>query len=175
VHRHHFDIAVFGIVLGSAIIVTVISVLAGLRLRRRVFAGTARDEWQDARRRLDRKARVRVWWATMRRRPVGSLALAPAQLALSFYAQDTAERTPLVSKTWARWGLPVLYGVLAINYAVQAILQAASRTFDWVFCILFTCLALLWALYVPRSLARQPQRMGQLREEIKTRHGELPA
>ncbi len=174
-HSHHLDLAVFAIVLGSAIVMTVLAVGIGLRLRRGKFGGPARDQWQAARRRLSWNDQYRVWWATARRRPTGSAELAPAQLAYARYVRDFGQRSPAMTSRWFRAGLAGLYAVLAVFWLAVAVGQGQMRAFHWILGGLYAVTGLLWVLLVPWSMARLPGRMDRLQKQIHDRHGELPA
>ena len=98
--------AVVLLISGISLAVAVVAVTAGLRLRRRLFAGPAWDRWRDARAGLSPRDQRRVRWATMRHQPVSAPELVAAQLAYLGCARDTAIRSPLRTKRWLRAAFP---------------------------------------------------------------------
>lgn len=156
------------------LIVMGVAVGVALRMRRRVFAGLAMDEWQRARQRLNWADRWRVGWATMRRRPVDRAELALAQLARARFAQDAAGRS--LTKFRFRWlwrALAIGYAVLGAGWIIEGAVGSRTRIFHITLGVLSAALSLGWAV-LPRSVARQPARMRELRAEIVRRHGRTP-
>lgn len=164
---HHIDVAVeLGVVAGF-----VAGAFLTVAARRRVFAGEALNRWLQTRRRLGLADRWRVSWATTRRRPIGRADLAPAQLAFVEWRQDAAKRAPLLRKRWLRAGLPVIYGCAALCYVIAAVAERGGlRVYDVVLGVLFLAVCLLWAVAVPRSVRREPERMARLRRRIDDRY-----
>ncbi len=153
---------------GISLAVAVVVVAAGLRLRRRMFAGPTWDRWQDARAGLTSRDQIRVRRATMRHRPVSAPELVAAQLAYLGYARDTAGRSPLRTKRWLRAAFPVLYALLAVSQLTIAIQHGPGpgRTFEFVLAGVFGALAVMWAVVVPHSLARESGRLNRLHDRI---------
>ena len=83
----------------------------GQPLRRRHLAGPVLDQWRRTRRDLSPSDRLRVWWATTRRRPVGRPALAPAQLARVALAELAAERALRHDRLQLRVGMLAVVGL----------------------------------------------------------------
>ena len=160
------------LVVGIPLLILVIyagAIAVGLRLRRRLFAGPARDAWELARRDLSLGDRQRVRWATGRRRPVGRPALALPQLVYSRYVTDQAERSPLRRRP-VRFGMAALYvGLAALQFAVGAVDQQ-SRVRDFVWGVLFVACAILFGTMMPRLLNRSEQKMKRLRRQVRERH-----
>src|ERR1700727_1611768 len=123
-HHQHAGVVILVLVVGGTVAFTTVAVLIGLRMRRRIFAGAPRDQWDEARRGLSGREQRHVQWATMRRRPVSSAGLAPAQCVYISYARDTAERNPWTTRRWFRAAFPVLSGLLAVSMAIEGILQS---------------------------------------------------
>ena len=141
----------------------------GLRFRRRLFAGPARDAWELARRDLSLGDRQRVRWATGRRHPVGRPALAFPQLVYSRYVQYQAERSPLRRRP-LRLSLAALYVALAgLQFAVGATDQQ-SRVRDFVYGVLFIALSVLFGTMMPRLLDRTGRKMKRLRRQVRDRY-----
>lgn len=153
---------------GISLAVAVVAVAAGLRLRRRMFAGPAWDRWQDARAGLSSRDQRRVRLATMRHRPVSTPELVAGQLAYLGYARDAATRSPLLTKRWLRAAFPVLYVLLGVSELITAMQHGPgpARIFDFVLAGAFALLAVMWAAAVPRSLARQSGRLDRLHDRI---------
>ena len=149
---------------GISLVVAVVIVAAGLRLRRRMFAGPAWDRWQDARAGLSRRDEFRVRRATMRHRPVSAPELVAPQLAYLGYARDTATRSPLRTKRWLRAAFPVMYALLSVSQLLIAVQHrpGPGQIFDFALAGAFAALAVMWAVVMPRSLARQPGRLDRL-------------
>ena len=147
-----------------------IALVVGVRIRRRVFAGPARDDWNLARRDLSSVDQLRVVWATSFYRPVGRGRLALPQLVYTRYAQDTAVRTPM-KRTSFQVGFAALFLVLA---AVEAADGVASHGYALRFVSAGCCLvvAALFGLVVPRVARRAPMKMRRLRREIRERYPE---
>ena len=80
----------------------------------------------------------------MRRRPVATAGLAPAQRAYICYARDTAERTPWMTSRWFRTAFGLLYGLLAVSMAVEGIPQSQARIFHFAVAAVWGALAILW-------------------------------
>ena len=140
----------------------------GLRQRRRIFAGPARDAWELTRAGLSPADQWHVRRATSRRRPVNRGALAPAQLVYTRYAEFAAERSPL-RRRWTRMAFAVLYLALAAEQFVNAATQHGSHWLAWACGGIFLALALMWGLLMGPMLARTPQKMKRLRREIRQR------
>ena len=160
--------AIVLLISGISLAVAVVAVAAGLRLRRRMFAGPAWDRWQDARAGLSSRDQRRVRLATMRHRPISTPELVAAQLAYLGYARDTATRSPMLTKRWLRAVFPVLYALLGISELITAMQHrpGPARIFDFVLAGAFAVLAVMWAVVVPRSLARQSGRLDRLHDRI---------
>lgn len=173
-HHGQFNVAVFLIVVGVTLLVMAISVAAGLKLRQRVFSGPARDEWEQARRQLLPKEHYSVRWATMRRRPVASARLAPAQLALTCYAQDTIRRTPL-RRRWLRIGIPVCYLVAGVPQMTLGLRDHQLGILHLALGVGYVVLALAWPLVLSWSMGHGAERMRKLRADIVQRYGDVPA
>jgi len=171
-HGSHV-VLVIVITVALAIVIGAISVAVGLWLRRKAFAGPLRDEWQIARRRLTRKQRSQVWWATMRRRPTDQGELARAQIAFTSYAADVSKRSPLLRNRWFRIGLPLLFALQAANWIFMGFSHHHFSPFYWFMAADSVMLVALWAVFVPRSIARQGDRLKTLRRQIETRHAGL--
>ncbi len=161
------------LILGIAFLLVVVisgtAVAVGVRSRRRMFAGPARDAWDQARRDLSRGDQRQVQWATGRRRPVNRPALALPQLVYSRYAQYQAERSP-VRRMPFRVGFAVLYVALAGENFVNGAVDPHWRIFHFMVGALFAFCAVMWALVVPRSASQGPARMKRLRQEIRERY-----
>lgn len=171
-HHGHFDLAIFLIFILIWVLVMAGSVWGGLKLRARLFAGPAKDEWQDASRDLDRKDRWSVRWATQRRRPVDRARLVAAQLAFIDYAQDTIKRSPL-RRGWLKLAFPAFYaGLGALNIAL-AVTQSHHPVIDPVIGVFFCVFAIAWAFVFPRSMDRQAGRLEKLRDQVCRRYGDL--
>jgi hypothetical protein len=170
-HREHADVVVLVIAFGGAAVGTAIGTLIALRLRRRIFAGPALDQWRAGCRELSRGEQLRVQWATLRRRPVSAARLASAQLAYVCYARYTVERSPLTRNRWFRAAFPVFYGLFAIIYAVEGMQQSQARIFHFGLAAAFAALAVTWAIAVPRSFNRMPARLERLQAQISNRYG----
>jgi hypothetical protein len=141
----------------------------GLKLRRRLFAGPARDAWELARRDLSLADRQRVRWATGRRRPVGRSALALPQLVYSRYVTYQAERSPLRRRP-LRLGLSAAYvAIAALQFAVGAA-DPQSRVRDFVYGALFAVFAVLFGTMMPRLLDRSERKMKRLRRQVRDRY-----
>lgn len=160
--------AIVLLISGISLAVAVVTVTAGLRLRRRLFAGPAWDRWWDARAGLSRRDQRRVRWATMRNQPVPAPELVAAQLAYLGCARDTATRSPLRTKRWLQAAFPALYALLSAGQLIAAVQHrpGPARVFDFVLAGAFAVLAAMWALVLPRSLARQPGRLDRLYDQI---------
>jgi hypothetical protein len=176
VHHGHsvaVDVTIIAAAVVVCLIVMGIAVSVGLRMRRRVFSGLAMDEWERARQRLSWADQWHVGWATMRRRPVDRVELALAQLARARFAQEAAERW--LTRRRRLWIVPmIIYAVEGAWWIIMGVLESNARIFHLVLGALFAALALLWLFAVPRSVARQPARMRELRAEIVRRHGRMP-
>jgi VanZ family protein len=148
----------------------VIAVVAGLRLRGRVFQGPARDAWELTRRDLSAADQWHVRRATSRRRPVNRGDLAPAQLVYTRYAQFTADRSPF-HRRWFRMGMVFLYLALAAQQFVTGATAThlVARIIDFVAGGWWVVLAALFGLWVNGWLARQPTRLKRLRQVIRQR------
>ena len=173
-HHQHADVVIPVLVLGGTLACVIVAVLFALRLRRRIFAGAARDQWLETRRGLSLRERRHVQWASMRRRPVSAAALAPAQLAYISYARYVAERTPLATSRWLRAGFPVLYGLLAAGTAAEGIHDSQARIGHLALAAGYAILAVLWGPVMSRALARQPARIERLRTQINDRYRPAP-
>ena len=170
---HRLDIALISV--AASLVVLAVAVALGLyfgrRLRRRLFAGPVLDRWEEARSQLGAADRLRVWWATTRRRPVRRPALAPAQLALSALSKLIAERSPLLHQWWLRIGLPALYGLSAAIGILNAVTVGGQQGIVLGMAAgVMAVTALLWVIAVPRSLRRQPARMDELQARIRQRY-----
>ncbi len=170
-HHQHADAVILVLVFGGTAAFVIAAMLIALRIRRRLFAGAARDQWDEARRGLSSREQRHVQWATMRRRPVSAAGLAPAQLAYVCYARDTAERSPLTTSRWLRAAFPILYGLLAVGTAIEGILDSQARIFHFALAAGWAAFAVLWWPGMFRSLARQPARLERLRTQINDRYG----
>ena len=170
-HHQHAGVVIWVLVVGGTVAFTTVAVLIGLRMRRRIFAGAPRDQWDEARRELSGREQRHVQWATMRRRPVSAAGLAPAQRAYISYARDTAERSPWTTSRWFRAAFPILYGLFAVSMAIEGILQSQMRILHFALAAVWAALAILWGPVMSRSLARQPARMERLRTQINDRYG----
>lgn len=166
-------VTVIAITVVLCLIVIGVSVVIGRRLQRRVFSGLAMDEWQRARQRLRWADQWRVGWATMRRRPVDRVELALAQLARARLAQDAAGRS-LTRFRWLWRALAILYTVQGAGWIIAGAVGSRMRVFHLAEGLLFAAVALVWVFAIPRSVARQPARMRELRAEIVRRHGRTP-
>jgi hypothetical protein len=142
--------------------------LVGLRVRRRMFAGPARDAWELTRADLSPGDQWQVRRATSRRRPVNRGALAPAQLVYTRYAQFTAERSPM-RRPRVRAAFAVLYLALAAQQLVDGVTEQGAHWLAFACGGIFLALALLWGLLLEPMLARVPQKMKRLRREIRQR------
>jgi hypothetical protein len=169
-HQHAGVVILVLVVVGGTVVLTAVAVVTGLRMRRRMFTGAARDQWVEARRGLSRRERRHVRWASMRRRPVSAAALAPAQLAYISYARYATERTPLATSRRFRAAFPVLYGLLAVGTAVEGIHDSQARIFHFALAAGYAVLAVLWGPVMSRSLTRQPARLERLRTQINDRY-----
>lgn len=171
----HGSHVVLAIVIAVLLVVVImgVSVAVGVWIRRKAFAGPLRDEWQIARRQLSRTQRFHVWWATMRRRPTDQGELARVQIAFTRYAEDTSKRTPLLRNRWFRIGLPVLFALQAANWIFMGFSRHHFSPFYWFMAADSVLLVVLWAVLVPRSIARQGDRLKALRRRIETRHAGL--
>jgi hypothetical protein len=161
------------LLVGIIVLFAALSFLAALAIavwgRRRVFAGAARDAWEQARRDLSRGDEFQVRRATIRRRPVDHAALAPAQLAYSRYVQYTAERSPLLR--WPlRTAMVVIYGGNSVLQIVMAVTETRSRALHVVLGVAFAVLTVMYGPLMSRSLSRQPARMRQLRAQVAERY-----
>jgi hypothetical protein len=157
------------IVLLVVVVVSGAVVAVGLRGRRRVFAGPARDAWQLARHDLSGRDQRHVQWATGRHRPVEHPSLALPQLVYSRYVQYQAEHSPLRRKSF-RLAFAAVYVALAAQNFVNGAVNPHSRVFDFVLGTVFAALAVLWGLVMSRSLSRGPQRMKRLRQQVRERY-----
>jgi hypothetical protein len=173
VHHGHFDLAIFLIVVLITVLVVLGSVWAGLALRKRLFAGPAKDEWLEARRDLDRKDRRRVQWATKRRRPVDRARLAAAQLAYISYAQDTIKRSPLTRPGWLRIAFPAFFVVMGALDIALAVAQSHLQVFQLVMGAWLMVFWSWWALAAPRSMDRHAGRLDTVRDQVCRRYGDL--
>jgi hypothetical protein len=151
-----------------AVLVVGVAMVVGLRFRRRIFAGPARDAWNLTRHDLSTADQRRVLWATSFRRPVSRGRLAPAQLVYSRYAQYTAERSPLNRKSF-RIGLAVLYLALAA-YQVGNGVTSRGRVLDFVIAADWAVLAVMFGLVVPWASRRMPVKLKRLRRKIRARY-----
>jgi hypothetical protein len=151
-----------------AILVAGVAVIAGLSLRRRIFASPARDEWNLTRHDLSTADQWRVQWATSFRRPVSRGRLAPAQLVYSRYAQYAAERSPLNRKS-LRIGLAVLYLVLAALQVGNGV-TSHGRALDFVSAAGWAVIAVMFGLVAPGAARRMPVKLKRLRREIRARY-----
>jgi hypothetical protein len=156
------------IVLLITIVVAGVCALVGLKLRRRMFAGPARNAWELTRADLSPADQWQVRRATSRRRPVNRGSLAPAQLVYTRYAQFAAERSPL-RRPWVRVAFAVLYLALAAQQLVDGVTQHGAHWFEFGCGGIFLVLALLWGLLMEPMLARVPLKMKRLRREIRQR------
>jgi O-antigen/teichoic acid export membrane protein len=156
------------IVLLVAICVTGVALFAGLRWRRRLYRGPARDAWELTRRDLNAQQQWHVRRSTAKRRPVSRGRLAPAQLVYTRYSQYVAENSP-AHRRWFLVGYTVLcLAVAAAQFVNAAITQhAAGRWFDVAIGCYWVFMAGWWAWWMRRWLARHPQRMKQLRRDIR--------
>src|SRR5450755_166221 len=174
-HHQHADVVILVLVIGGSVAVTTVAALFALRMRRRIFAGAARDQWDEGRRALSSREQRHVQWATMRRRPVSAAGLAPAQRAYISYALDTAERSPWTTNRWLRAAFPILYGLLAINATIEGMQHSQARIFHFALAAGFAAVAVMWGPGMSRSLTRQPARMERLRSQINDRYGPASA
>jgi hypothetical protein len=156
------------IVLLITIVVAGVSGLVALKLRRRVFAGPARDAWELTRASLSQADQWQVRRATSRRRPVNRGALAPAQLVYTRYAQFSADRSPL-RRPLVRVAFAVVYLALAAQQLVDGVTQHGAHWLQFAIGGIFLALALMWGLLMEPLLARVPQKMKRLRREIRQR------
>jgi hypothetical protein len=165
------------VALTVAIIVLVVVLSTGaalvtaLRRRRKLFAGSARDDWERARRDLSYADQLQVRRATMRRRPVDHAALAPAQLAYSRYVQHVAERSPLRRRPVLA-ALCVIYGGNAVLQLVLAVTETDLRAVHLVCGAGFAALTVTYGPLISRSLVEQPRRMRRLRALVRERYPE---
>ena len=171
-HHQHAGVVILVLAaVGCTAVIGAIAVPIGLRMRRRIFAGAARDQWIEARRGLSSRERRRVQWASMRRRPVSAARLAPAQLAYISYARYTAERTPWKTSRWLRAVFPVLLGLLAAGMAIEGIQDSQARIFHFALAAGYAGLAVLWVPVISRAINRQPARLERLRTQINDHYG----
>jgi len=153
-----------------AFIVSGSAMLIGLRFRRKLFAGPAREAWDQARHGLTRGEQLRVQRATKRRHPVSRAALAPAQLAFSRFVEDVAERSPMRRRA-GKVAMTVVYLSMAAEELAFGAAEGPPRgVFYLVFGSLFAVLAVVSAPLISRSLAQQPARMRRLRIEVRRRY-----
>lgn len=126
------------------------------------------DRWQEARTGLSRRDQLRVRKATMRHRPVSAPELVAAQLAYFGYAHDVATRSPLRTKRWLRAAFPAMYALLSAGQLITAVQHrpGPARVFDFGLAGAFAVLAAMWALVMPRSLARQSGHLDRLHDRI---------
>lgn len=174
-HGHSAAVMVTIIAAGVVlwVIVMAVAMRVGLSMRRRIFSGPAMDEWERARQRLSWTDQWRVGWATMRRRPVDRVELALAQLARARFAQHAAERS--LTRHRSVWiASAIMFAVLGTGWIIAGGLGSGMRVFHLALGVLYLALALAYVFAVPRSLARQPARMRELRAEIVRRHGRMP-
>ena len=155
-----------------SLLITIVAALVcgfvALRLRRRIFAGPAREAWELTRADLSSADQWHVRRATSRRRPVNRGALAPAQLVYTRYAEFSAERSPL-RRPWVRVAFAVLYLALAAQQFVDVSTQHGAHWLGWACGGIFLALAFMWGLLMEPMLARAPQKMKRLRREIRHR------
>jgi hypothetical protein len=173
----HQQAGVVPLVLGIGVAVAVIAIalFVGLRMRGRLFAGAARDQWDEGRSALSSREQRQVQWATMRRRPVPAAALAPAQRAYISYAQYTIGRSPWTTSRRFRTAFQVLYGLLAVNSVIEGTQHSQGRIFHLVLAACFAALAVVWVPLTARSLRRLPARLERLRTQINDRYGPASA
>jgi hypothetical protein len=167
----HPDLA--QILLVTALAIVSLAILAALvrsRAQEHLFAGPHRDQWQKARRQLGHLDQWRVTWATHRNHPVSGARLAGAQLVYVRYLQDAARPT-LLGYRWLRTALPAIYGVLAAGYATFAVTQSQGRIVHSLIAACWAAISLIWALAVPRSVRRMPEKLVRLQAEIERAHG----
>jgi hypothetical protein len=107
-HHQHAGVVILVLVVGGTVAFTSVAVLIGLRMRRRIFAGAPRDQWDETRRGLSGREQRHVQWATMRRRPVSTAGLAPAQRAYISYARQMKIFHFALAAVWA--ALAILWG-----------------------------------------------------------------
>lgn len=153
----------------TALAIVCLGILAALvrsRAQEHLFAGPHRGAWQQARRQLRHLDQWRVIWATRRNHPVSRAGLAGAQLVYVRYLQDAARRT-LLGYRWLRTALPAIYGVLAAGYAAFAVTQSRGRIIHVLIAACWAAISLIWALAVPRSVRRMPEKMVRLQAEIE--------
>jgi len=174
-HHQNNDVLILVLAIAGSLAVTTVAVLVAFRMRRRLFAGPARDQWDEDRRELSSRERRHVQWATMRRRPVSAAALAPAQLAYISFALDTVKRSPWTTTRWFRVLFPVLYVALAVLNAAGAIQSSQGRIVHFVLAAGFVILAVMFGFGMSRSIARQPVRLERLRAQINDRYGPASA
>jgi hypothetical protein len=160
---------VVGIAVGVALLCTGGALALGLRMRRKIFAGPARDAWEFKRLDLNRADQRHVQWATMRHRPVRLPRLASAQLVYSRYVQYTAEHSPF--HRW--WFLVMFSGIWVAVGTVQiadAFTETQGRVFHLILGGLFAVLALAYPFLITRSLTRGPLQMKRLRRDVRDRY-----
>jgi ligand-binding sensor domain-containing protein len=170
-HHQHADAVILVLVIGGTVAFVVVVMLIALRMRRRLYAGAALDQWDEIRRGLSNRKQRHVQWATMRRRPVSAAALAPAQLAYISYARYTVERTPWKTSRWFRTAMLSLYSLLAVGMVIQGIQDSQERIFHFALAAVWAALAVLWVPVMSRALTRQPARLEHLRTQINERYG----
>ena len=147
-----------------------IALVVGVRIRRRVFAGPARDDWNLARKDLSSVDQLRVVLATSFYRPVGRGRLALPQLVYTRYAQDTAVRTPM-KRTSFRVGFAALFLVIAAVEAADGV-ASHGNALRFVGAGCWLVIAALFGLVMPRVVRRAPVKMKRLRREIRERYPE---
>jgi len=163
-----------GIIILAAVACGISVVVVALMGRRKFFAGPARDAWAGRRRELSRGDRLQVQRATMTRRPVGRPALVPAQLAQIGYALHVSERSPM--NHWLlRAALGTCWGALGAAWIVSGIVSSQARVPHLVAGTAMALTAVSWTVLVPRSMARQPAQLSQLRKEIGERYPDAVA
>lgn len=157
-------VTVLGGLLGSGL-----GLLFGLKLRRRVFAGPQRQAWDLARADLSRADQWHVQRATSRRRPVSRGHLAPAQLVYTRYVAYTAERSPLCRRR-IRLAATGFFAAIGAANIVPAALSTPVHVVNVLVGSYLLLMAGLYWLWLPRWLRKTPQRMLNLRRQIRAAH-----
>lgn len=167
----HTDVLILAVAVGAGggLLGGGLALLFGLKLRRRLFAGPQRQAWDLARADLGRADQWHVQRATSRRRPVSRGYLAPAQLVYTRYVDCTAERSPLRRRR-VRLATTGFFATIGAANIIPAALFTPVRIVNVLTGSYILLMAGLYGLWLPRWLRQTPQRMLNLRRQIRAAH-----
>jgi hypothetical protein len=167
----HTDVLILAVAIGAVggLLGGGLALLFGLKLRRRLFAGPQRQAWDLARADLGRADQWHVQRATSRRRPVSRGYLAPAQLVYTRYVDYTAQQSPLRRRR-IRLAATGFFTAIGAANIIPAALSTPVHVVNVLSGSYILLMAGLYGLWLPRWLRQTPQRMLNLRRQIRAAH-----